>query len=66
MGGRRNIESVVTEFDTSTGAVLREWDFGAILGDHMRSQGNDSSAFIWLCVGAPVAGIGPRIASFVT
>ena len=44
--GRRNIESIVTEFDTSTGAVLKEWDFGAILGDHMRSQGDDPSFFI--------------------
>lgn len=44
--GRRKIESLVTEFDPSTGAVLKEWDFAAILGDHMRSQGDDPDAFI--------------------
>lgn len=43
-GGPR-IESIVTEIDAS-GAVLKEWNFATILGDYMRSQGDDPSLFI--------------------
>lgn len=31
---------------TSSGAVLKEWDFASIVGDYMRSQGDDPSAFV--------------------
>lgn len=38
-------ESVVTEF-TTAGVVLRTWDFSEIIGNYMRSQGDDASAFV--------------------
>ena len=45
IGGVSNIESTAIEF-SSTGVILKEWDFAALLGDHMRSQGDDPAPFI--------------------
>ena len=43
--GIPQIESIVTEIDAS-GRVLKEWNFADILGEHMRSQGDDPGLFI--------------------
>jgi hypothetical protein len=45
IGGVSNIESTAIEF-SSTGEILKEWDFAALLGDYMRSQGDDPAPFI--------------------
>jgi arylsulfate sulfotransferase len=39
------IESNLAEI-TSAGMVLEQWDLGALIGDYMRSQGDDADAFI--------------------
>src|SRR6266508_3172140 len=44
-GGVANIESILAEF-TDAGAVIKEWDFAALLDTYMRSRGDDPSAFI--------------------
>jgi len=43
--GLASVESIAAEV-TLAGAVTREWDFAKILGDYMRSQGDDPSTFI--------------------
>ena len=43
--GVLNLESIAAEVDDS-GAVLREWDFASLLGDHMRANGDDPSTLI--------------------
>jgi arylsulfate sulfotransferase len=40
-----NIESTVVEI-TSGGAILNQWDMGAILSAYMTSEGDDASAFV--------------------
>lgn len=40
-----NLESIAIEFG-SDGQVLKEWDFAALISDHMRSQGDDPSNFV--------------------
>ena len=45
LDGIANFESIAIEFN-SAGVILKEWDFAALLGDYMRSQGDDPSAFI--------------------
>lgn len=37
-----NLESIAIEFG-GDGQVLKEWDFAALISDHMRSQGDDPS-----------------------
>ncbi|MBX3606822.1 MAG: aryl-sulfate sulfotransferase [Piscinibacter sp.] len=44
-GGVKSVESILADVAWS-GAVLKEWDFAALLGAYMRSQGDDPSAFI--------------------
>jgi len=44
-GSVMNIESTLAEV-TPAGAVLKEWDMAALLGDYMRSQGDDPTTFI--------------------
>jgi len=43
--GVANIESIAIEFN-SAGVILKEWDFAALLGNYMRSQGDDPTSFI--------------------
>ncbi len=43
--GVTNLESVLAEVSTS-GVVLREWDFGAILETYMSAHGDDPSLFV--------------------
>lgn len=43
--GVPSVESNLAEV-TSAGVVLQRWDLAALLGDYMRSQGDDPSAFI--------------------
>jgi hypothetical protein len=43
--GVTNIESTVVEI-TSGGAILNQWDMGAILSAYMTSEGDDASAFV--------------------
>ena len=43
--GVANVESVLAEVSTS-GVVLREWDFAAILETYMRAHGDDPSLFV--------------------
>jgi arylsulfate sulfotransferase len=45
ISGQLQIESILAEF-TSAGAVIAEWDFGVIIGDHMRSMGDDPTLFV--------------------
>ena len=40
-----NLESIAIEFG-GDGQVLKEWDFAALISDHMRSQGDDPSRFV--------------------
>jgi hypothetical protein len=44
-GGIPVIESNLAEM-TRAGVVIARWDLGALLGDYMRSQGDDADAFI--------------------
>lgn len=44
-GGVTNLESMLSELDSS-GAVLNEWDFASLLGNYMRSQGDDPGTFV--------------------
>jgi hypothetical protein len=43
--GQLQIESILAEF-TSAGAVAAAWNFGTIIGDYMRSQGDDPTLFV--------------------
>ncbi len=43
--GVPSVESNLAEI-TGAGVVLQRWDMAALLGDYMRSQGDDPSAFI--------------------
>ena len=45
VNGQLQIESILTEF-TPDGAVIAEWDFGAIISEYMRSQGDDPTLFV--------------------
>lgn len=45
VGGVTQVESIVAEF-ASDGSVIRQWDLGQIIGDYMRSQGDDPSNFV--------------------
>lgn len=45
IAGQSHIESILDEV-TASGQVVSEWDFGAILSDYMRSQGDDPSTFV--------------------
>ncbi len=44
-GATENLESVIAEM-TPSGAIIREWDFAAMLSQYMISQGDDPSSFI--------------------
>jgi arylsulfate sulfotransferase len=44
-GATTNLESVAIEM-TSTGVVLNEWNFAALLSNYMRSHGDDPTAFV--------------------
>lgn len=45
--GYENLENILVEFDDS-GAVLREWDFGRIIAEHMQSKGDNPDLFVRL------------------
>ncbi|MEB2348638.1 MAG: aryl-sulfate sulfotransferase [Comamonadaceae bacterium] len=45
VGGEDNLESTLAEF-TPSGEILNQWDFAAILGNYMSSNGDDPSTFI--------------------
>lgn len=45
IGGVRDLESTLAEV-APDGSVVREWDFAAIIRDHMRSRGDDPTAFV--------------------
>lgn len=45
IGGVATLESIVAEID-ATGAVQKEWNFATLIGDYMRSQGDDPSLFV--------------------
>lgn len=50
-------ESQIVEFDPKSGQVIHVWDLSQIVGDYMRSQGDDPSLFIrdgsdWIHVNA--------------
>jgi hypothetical protein len=44
-GQTANLETVLAEF-TSSGAVIQQWDLAALIGDYMRRNGDDPSAFV--------------------
>src|SRR5262245_4200966 len=43
--GVDNQESTLAEVNPD-GSVIREWDFAALIADHMRSRGDDPAAFV--------------------
>src|SRR5262249_29969146 len=43
--GVDNQESTLAEANPD-GSIVREWDFAAIIADHMRSRGDDPTAFV--------------------
>ena len=43
--GVENVETIAAEI-ASDGTLIHAWDFAALLGDYMRSQGDDPSTFI--------------------
>ena len=44
-GGVKNVESNIAEI-TSTGTIVKTWDFAAMLSAYMQSQGDDPTAFV--------------------
>jgi len=45
IGGATNLETTLVDV-TDAGAVVKEWDFAALLGAYMLSQGDDPSNFV--------------------
>lgn len=45
INGVPNIESILSEI-SPTGKILNSWEFATLLGEYMRSQGDDPSTFI--------------------
>jgi hypothetical protein len=45
-GDQKELRSTANEFDPTTGGEFNQWNFVDIIGDYMRSQGDDPALFV--------------------